>query len=131
MRCDLSVLVTLAVAWALASGCSLVAKSPALSDPLHERLAKADTSTIEDASKACLTQEGWTPDDVAGDAEGATVVSAKNGAKSHVSLYIQPMGMSPRVTGDPPYDDPFWPCLGRQLARAKASPAGAPSTATP
>jgi hypothetical protein len=125
MRYGLSILLAVS----LASACSLVAKSPALSDPLHERLAKADTSTIEVAAKACLTEEGWKPDDVAGDAEGATVVSAKNDAKSHVSVYIQPSGMSPRVTGDPSYDDPFWLCLGRELARAKAAPAGATSSA--
>ena len=46
MRYGLSLLFTVS----LASGCSLVARSPALSDPLHERLAKADTSTIEDAN---------------------------------------------------------------------------------
>jgi hypothetical protein len=110
----------------LASACSLVAKSPALSDPLHARLAKADTSRIEEASKACFIQEGYTPDDVAGDAEGATVVSAKNAAKSRVSVYIQPTGMSPRVTGDPAYDDPFWQCLERDLAHARAPSPDAP-----
>ena len=41
--------------------CSLVAKSPALQSPLHERLAKADTTTIEDAAKSCFTREGWAP----------------------------------------------------------------------
>jgi hypothetical protein len=116
------------VAVSLTSACSLVAKSPALSDPLHERLAKADTSTIDEAARTCLTQEGWTPDDVAADAQGATVVSASNAAKSHVSVYIQPSGSSPRVTGDPPYDDPFWPCLGREVVRAKAAPSPSPST---
>lgn len=114
------------VAVSLTSACSLVAKSPALSDPLHQQLAKADTSTIDEAARTCLTQEGWTPDDVAADAEGATVVSAKNAAKSHVSVYIQPTGMSPRVTGDPAYDDPFWQCLERALAHAKAASSDAP-----
>ena len=105
--------------------CALVAKSPALQSPLHERLAKADTTTIEDAAKDCLVHEGWTPDDIGGFAEGATVVSAKNAAKQRVSVYIQPPEMNPRVTGDPPYDDPFWGCLSRGLSSAKAAPAEA------
>ena len=67
---------------------------------------------------------------MSGDAEGATVVSARNAAKSRVSVYIQPPGMSPRVTGDPPYDDPFWPCLGRELGSTKAA-AAASSADTP
>jgi hypothetical protein len=115
----------------MATACALAAKSPALSSPLRERLGKADTSRIEDASRACLTEEGWTPDDVAGDAEGAAVVSAKNSAKARVSIYIQPPGMNPRVTGDPPYDDPFWRCLNHQLGGARTAPPASSSSASP
>jgi hypothetical protein len=117
------------MALSILTSCALVSRSPALSSPLHERLAKADTPVIEDAAKACLTSEGWTPDDVGGEAEGASVVSARNAAKQRVSVYVQPPGSSPRVTGDPAYDDPFWSCLGRELGSAKAAPAPASSDA--
>jgi hypothetical protein len=133
MRYDPSLLLAAAVI-ACGAACSLVSKSPALSSPLHERLAKADTSKIEEAARACFTDEGWVPDDVTSDAEGATVVSAKNSAKARVSVYIQPTGSSPRVTGDPPYDDPFWKCLSRDLGGARpapAAPAGSSSADEP
>jgi|SRR5580658_5309894 hypothetical protein len=107
--------------------CAFLAKSPALQSPLHERLAKADTTGIEDATKACLTKEGWKPDDVGGFAEGATVVSAKNAAKERVSVYIQPPEMNPRVTGGPAYDDPFWQCLARELASPTPPPPAEPA----
>jgi hypothetical protein len=115
------------LAASLPTACALFVKSPALSSPLRDQLAKADTPTIEDASKACLRQGGWTPDDVGGESEGASVVSAKNAAKARVTVYVQPPGTNPRVTGDPAYDDPFWACLGRELAGTKAGPASAPS----
>ena len=127
MRSRLSA-VSFALGAVMVSACALVAKSPALSSPLRDRLSKADSPAIEDAAKACLMAEGWTPDDMNGEAEGATVVSARNAAKSRVSVYVQPPGSTPRVTGDPPYDDPFWPCLDRQLARGvSAPPAAGPS----
>jgi hypothetical protein len=116
----------------LTPACAFLAKSPALRSPLHERLAKADTTRIEDAAKTCLTQGGWKTDDIGGFAEGATVVSAKNAAKEHVSVYIQPPEMNPRVTGGPGYDDPFWQCLGHELASPpKAAPAEASSADAP
>ncbi len=112
--------LALVLSIALLSACSLFAKSPALQSPLRQRLAKAGTTSIEDAAKTCLAAGGWKPDDVGGLAEGATVVSATNGAKDRVSLYIQPPDLSPRVTGGPPYDDPFWKCLGREVGSPKA-----------
>jgi hypothetical protein len=112
-----------------APACALFAKSPVLSNPLHDQLAKADTPNIADAAKACYTRAGWKPDDVTGDAEGATVVSATNATKERSSVYIQPPGQNPRVTGDPAYDDPFWPCLGREVSSPK--PAAAASADTP
>jgi hypothetical protein len=114
------------------AACALFAKSPALRSPLHERLAKADTMGIQEAAKACLTQEGWKTDELEGFAEGATVVSAKNSARDRVSVYIQPPEMNPRVTGGPGYDDPFWKCLAHELGGAKAAAsAEAPSGAAP
>lgn len=112
----------LVLAMAAAPACALVAKSPALSSPLHERLAKTDSSRIEEVTRACFTEEGWVPDDVTSDAEGATVVSAKNSAKARESVYIQPRGSNPRLTGDPPYDNPFWHCLSRGLGGAMPAP---------
>jgi hypothetical protein len=121
----------LLLALAAVPACALVAKSPALNSPLQERLAKADSSRIEEGARACLTEEGWTPDDVTADAEGANVVSAKNSAKARQSIYIQPRGSSPRVTGDPPYDDPFWKCLSRDLGRGAQAAAAASASAAP
>jgi hypothetical protein len=104
-------------------GCSLFAKSPALQDPLHERLAKADLTSVEDATKSCLSREGWKPNDLGAYSEGATVVSARNAAKDQMSVYIQSSEVSPRVTGGPAYDDPFWGCLGHELEGGKTAPA--------
>ena len=110
----------LLAAVAMAPACALAQKSPALSAPLRDRLAKQDTSHIEEVVRACLSDEGWTPDDVSGDAEGATVVKAKNKEKARTSVYIQSPGQVPRVTGDPPYDDPFWKCLNRDIVNGPA-----------
>lgn len=119
---DPRVLSVLVLSIGLWPACSLFAKSPALQSPLRERLAKAGTTSIEDAAKGCLAQAGWKPDDVGGLAEGATVVSATNSAKDRISLYIQPPDLSPRVTGGPPYDDPFWKCLGREVGAPPKAP---------
>jgi hypothetical protein len=106
-----------------AVACSLFAKSPALSDPLQDRLAKADLTTVEDATKACLSKEGWKPNDVGSYSEGSTVVTAKNAAKEEMTVFIHGPETAPRVTGGPGYDDPFWPCLGKQLEGKSAPPA--------
>jgi|SRR5580704_3643394 len=126
MRC----LVPFALLTLLLPACALFAKSPALQSPLRERLAKADTMGIEDATKVCLTKEGWKTDELEGFAEGATVVSAKNSARDRVSVYIQPPEMNPRVTGGPGYDDPFWRGLGHELDGAKPPPPSAPAEAS-
>ena len=105
----------LLAAAAVTPACAFAQKSPALSDPLRARLAKVDTSHIEEVVRSCLSEEGWTPDDVSGDAEGATVVKAKNKDKARTSVYIQGPGQVPRVTGDPDYSDPFWKCLNRDI----------------
>jgi hypothetical protein len=98
-----------------AVACSLFAKSPALQDPLQNRLAQADLTTVEDATKACLTKEGWKPNDVGSYSEGSTVVTAKNAAKEEMTVFIHGPEVAPRVTGGPAYEDPFWACLGKQL----------------
>jgi hypothetical protein len=108
----------------LLPACSLFATSPALKSPLQDRLRKAGTTTIEDAAKACLTQAGWKPDEVGGQAEGANVVSATNKDKDRITVYVQPPEMKPRVTGGPDYDDPFWKCLSRELGGEHAAAAG-------
>jgi hypothetical protein len=110
--------------------CSLFAKSPALADPLHDRLAKADLTAVEDASKACLTRAGWKTDPVDSIAEGSTVVNATDKEKHGMSIYIHGAEVSPRVTGGPPYDDPFWGCLDKQLAGGSEAPAGLPPSAS-
>ncbi len=127
MRRDISLVLLVSTV----AACALVSRSPALQSPLHERLMKADTPTIEAAAKDCLTHEGWTLDDLGGFAEGATVVNGKNAAKNTVSVYIQPPEMNPRVTGGPAYDDPFWECLGRSLGGAKRAPAASSSPDAP
>jgi hypothetical protein len=110
------------------AACSLFAKSPAAQDPLHDRLAKADLPTIEDATKACLTKEGWKPNDVGSYSAGLNVVTARNAAKDEVSVYIHPEEVAPRVTGGPGYDDPFWACLSKEL-EGKSAPAEKASSA--
>ena len=102
------------------AACSLFATSPAVHSPLKDRLAAADTPTVEDAAKACFKKGGWKVDPVGGMVEGANVVTASN-AKMKVDLYVQAAEVKPRVTGGPDYSDPFWNCLGKQLA------AGAPA----
>jgi hypothetical protein len=109
------------------TGCSLFATSPATHSPLRERLATADTSTVEEAARACLAKGGWKVDPVGGLAEGANVVSASK-AKDQTDLYIQAPEVKPRVTGGPDYDDPFWKCLGGELAGGHAAPATSSSS---
>jgi hypothetical protein len=93
----------------------MFSSSPATRNPLRDRLASADMSTIEDAARDCLTKEGWKVDPVGGLAEGANVVTAAN-AKGRTDVYIQGAEVKPRVTGGPDYGDPFWNCLGGELA---------------
>jgi hypothetical protein len=116
MRCSLILLVAL-----LPLACSTFANSPATRGALHDRLTGADTSRIEDATRACLTKGGWKVDPVGSLSGGANVVTAAK-AKSDTSVYIQPPEVSPRITGGPDYDDPFWSCLGEELAKPSTAP---------
>jgi hypothetical protein len=107
-------------------GCSLFASSPAMHAPLKDRLAAADTSRIEDAARSCLEKAGFKVDPVGGEAQGANVVSAQS-KSGRLTVYVQPPDVSPRVTG-PEYGDPFWKCLGNDLANPQSAPPPASST---
>ena len=106
------------------------ASSPALQKPLVDRLAKSDTSQIEDATRACLTEGGWKVDPIAELVNGSRKVT---GSKDKVlaEVYINPPDMKPRVTGGPDYNDGFWKCLGPQLKKGPATDAPAASSDTP
>ena len=100
--------------------------SPAVHSPLKERLAKADNSQLEDATRACLTQGGWKVDPIAELVAGARRVNATKD-KELTEVYINPADMTPRITGGPDYSDAFWKCLGSELGGKKTEPA-APSS---
>jgi hypothetical protein len=110
----------LAVAAALALAC---ATTPALRSPLREQLAKSDTSTVEQATRACLKNAGWKVDPVGGLSGGANVVTAFK-AKDQTDVYIYPAETSPRITGGPDYGDGFWLCLGHELGNARGGGGG-------
>jgi hypothetical protein len=108
--------VQVSVLAALAAAC---ATTPALRSPLREQLAKSDTSTVEQATRACLKNAGWKVDPVGGLSGGANVVTAFK-AKDQTDVYIYPAETSPRITGGPDYADGFWLCLGHELGSASA-----------
>jgi len=103
--------------------CASLSTSPATHSPLREQLATADTPTVEDSVRACLTSGGWKVDPVGGLSGGANVVSAKNAQNDQTQVFIQSPEMHPRLTGGPDYNDPFWKCLSKELKAAKAAPA--------
>jgi hypothetical protein len=109
-----------AVPLALVTAC---ATTPALRSPLREQLASADTSTVEQATRACLKSAGWKVDPVGGLSGGANVVTAFK-AKDQTDVYIYPEKTSPRITGGPDYTDGFWMCLGHELGSASAGGGG-------
>jgi hypothetical protein len=123
MRVGVVVLVVL-------SACASLGGSPATHNPLRAQLAAADTSRIEDAARACLTKTGWKVDPVGGLSAGANVVTAGK-AKDETNVYIQPPEVTPRVTGGPDFGDPFWSCLGGEVASASAPPEPASSAEPP
>ena len=129
MRPGASSLVVIALGASIAA-CSLFSTSPAVHSPLKERLAAADTPTVEDAAKACFKNGGWKVDPVGGMVEGANVVTASN-AKMKVDLYVQEPEVKPRVTGGPDYSDPFWNCLGKQLAGGAPAASDSPDDQPP
>ena len=95
----------------LATSCAI---APAMRSPLKERLAKSDTSAVEDAARACLTDEGWKVDPVGSVSGGSNVVSASWKDREPTQVYVHGPDQLPRVTGGP--DDPtFWKCLAAKL----------------
>jgi hypothetical protein len=108
---------------ALAAFAAACATTPALRSPLREQLAKSDTTTVEQAARACLKTAGWKVDPVGGLSGGANVVTAYK-AKDQTDVYIYPQETSPRITGGPDYSDGFWGCLGHELGGASSGGAG-------
>jgi hypothetical protein len=91
------------------------ATAPAMRSPLRERLATTGTSDVEAAVRACLTKQGWKVDTVGSYSGGAMVVSATK-AKDMTAVYVYPPEQKPRITGGPDDGDPFWKCVGGELA---------------
>jgi hypothetical protein len=96
------------------------ATAPATRSPLREQLAAADTPQLEQASRTCFAKSGWKVDPLGGVRGGAEVVTAYKG-KTRTDLYIYSPEMKPRVTGGPD-DEPFWACLGPEVAPVKTAP---------
>jgi len=91
------------------------ATAPAMRSPLRERLATSGSSDVEAAVRSCLAKQGWKVDPVGSYSGGAMVVSATK-AKDMTAVYVYPPEQKPRVTGGPDDGDPFWKCLGGELA---------------
>jgi hypothetical protein len=91
------------------------ATAPAMRSPLRERLEKADTPEVEDATRACLDSLGWISDPVGSVSGGSNVVSAHTKDHEAVQVYVHQADQKPRVTGGPD-DDKFWKCLAQKLA---------------
>ncbi len=117
-------LAPLAVVLPLALLASACVKSPAMKSPLRERLAAADTPAVEDATRECLTDEGWTVDPVGSVSGGSNVVSAKDKDKNITQVYVNQPDQTPRVTGGPD-DEKFWKCLASKLGGGGADDKGA------
>ncbi|HEX4047783.1 MAG TPA: hypothetical protein VH309_08115 [Elusimicrobiota bacterium] len=96
----------------LLAACSV---SPAAKAPLRDALAKAEMADVESAVRGCLTQGGWKVDDVGSYSGGANVVTAYK-AKDQTDVYIYGADQKPRITGGPDDSNPFWKCLGTELA---------------
>lgn len=96
-----------------AAACS---KAPAAKSPLREKLATADTPTIEDAARGCFTDEGWKVDPVGSVSAGDNVLTAyREKDTAPTELYIHHPDQTPRLTGGPEDDDKFWTCLAKAL----------------
>jgi hypothetical protein len=96
-----------------AAACS---KAPAAKSPLREKLATADTTTIEDAARGCFTDEGWKVDPVGSVSAGDNVMTAyREKDTAPTELYIHHPDQMPRLTGGPDDGDKFWTCLAKAL----------------
>ena len=99
------------------------ATAQAMKSPLRERLEKAGTSEVEDAARACLTDEGFKVDPIGSLSGGSNVVSASTKDHEQTQVYVHPPDQKPRVTGGP--DDPkFWKCLAAKLGGEGGDEAG-------
>jgi hypothetical protein len=98
------------------------ATAPAMRSPLRERLATSGTSDVEAAVRACLAKQGWKVDSIGSYSGGAMVVSAAK-VKDVTQVYVYPPEQKPRITGGPDDGDPFWKCLGGELAGGGDKPA--------
>jgi hypothetical protein len=107
----------LLLALLLAASC---ASAPSARSPLREKLAGAGTSDVETAVRSCLVQNGWKVDEVGSYAGGSNVVTAYK-AKDQTDVYIHDPDQKPRITGGPDDGNPFWKCLGGELAAGGAS----------
>lgn len=111
------------LAVALAASC---VTSPAMKNPLRDRLAGADTSQVEDGVRACLEAGGWTVDPVGSVSGGSNVVSARDKDKNQTQVYVHPPDEKPRVTGGPD-DEKFWSCLSAKLGTSGGDDTGGAS----
>jgi hypothetical protein len=98
----------------LALTATACATAPAMRSPLRERLEKADTPAVEDATRECLNSLGWTADPIGSVSGGSNVVSAKNKDRDQTQVYVHQADQKPRVTGGPD-DERFWNCLAQKL----------------
>ncbi len=106
----------LVVSLALFTACA----PPPARSPLQERLAAADTPRIDEATRTCLTNEGWRVDPVGDLIAGANVVTAAK-RSDQTQVFIQAPDVKPRITGGPDDGDPFWGCLAKELETSKSS----------
>jgi hypothetical protein len=90
------------------------ATAQAMRSPLRERLEKSDTPAIEDATRSCLTDQGWKVDPIGSVSGGSNVVSAKLKDHEPTQVFINAPDQKPRVTGGPD-DEKFWKCLAAKL----------------
>jgi hypothetical protein len=105
--------LSISVIFLAAAACS---KAPAAKSPLREKLATADTPTIEDAARGCFTDGGWKVDPVGSVSAGDNVVTAyREKDTAPTELYIHHPDQTPRLTGGPDDDDKFWTCLAKAL----------------
>ena len=96
-----------------AAACS---KAPAAKSPLREKLATADTTTIEDAARVCFNDGGWKVDPVGSVSAGDNVLTAyRDKDTAPTELYIHHPDQTPRLTGGPDDADKFWTCLAKAL----------------
>jgi hypothetical protein len=96
------------------------ATAPAMRSPLRERLATADTPAVEDATRACLTDLGWTADPIGSVSGGSNVVSAHNKDREQTQVFVHQADQKPRITGGPD-DEKFWKCLAKTLGGGPGS----------